>query len=124
MGWALLSHPLSAPALLAIPAPTATIAAAAILAGMSLNFANTLWETDVQQHVPADAISRVTSCLLLALILQPLGFVTVGPNAEAVGVRPTLLASAVWALLASAIVLAVPGVRDLRGDVGAETGNG
>jgi hypothetical protein len=42
VGWALLSHPLSAPALLAIPAPTATIAAAALLAGMSLNFANTL----------------------------------------------------------------------------------
>ena len=78
----------------------------------------------MQQHAPAHAISRVTSCLLLALILQPLGFVTVVPNAEAVGVRPTLLASAVWALLASAIVLAVPGVRDLRGDVGAETGNG
>jgi len=49
----------------------------------------------VQQHAPAHAISRVTSCLLLALILQPLGFVTVGPIAEAVGVRPTLLASAV-----------------------------
>jgi hypothetical protein len=42
VGWALLSLLCLPPALLAIPAPTATIAAAALLAGMSLNFANTL----------------------------------------------------------------------------------
>ena len=115
IAWALLSLFCLPPALLAVPAPTAAISATALLAGLSLNFANTLWETAVQQHVPAHALSRVTSfCLFLALILTPLGYATVGPVAETIGQRPTLIGAAVWALAASVIALSVPGVRDLR----------
>jgi len=101
--------------MLAIPAPTAVIAGSAFLAGISLNFANTLFETVLQQEVPSHAISRATSFTWgVALVLQPIGFAVVGPIAAAVGNRATLLGAATWSLIATVIVLSVPGVRDLR----------
>jgi MFS family permease len=121
IGWALLSLFALPPALLAVPAPTFAIAAGMLLAGVSLNVANTLFETALQQHVPAGAISRATSfSWLLALVLQPIGFAVVGPVSDAIGIEATLVAAAVWALASTAIVLSVPGVRDLRRLDGAE----
>ena len=115
VGWSLLTLFALPPAMLAIPAPTAIIAASAFLAGISLNFANTLFETVLQQEVPSNAISRATSFTWgLALVLQPIGFAVVGPIADAVGRRATLIGAGAWELVACAIVLSVPGVRDLR----------
>jgi hypothetical protein len=115
VGWSLLTLFALPPATLAIPAPTAIIAASAFLAGISLNFANTLFETVLQQEVPSSAISRATSFTWgLALALQPIGFAMVGPLAALVGTRAMLIAAAAWELVACAIVLSVPGVRDLR----------
>jgi MFS family permease len=115
VAWSLLALFALPPAMLAIPAPTAIIAASAFLAGISLNFANTLFETVLQQEVPSSAISRATSFTWgLALVLQPIGFAAVGPIADAVGMRATLIGAGAWELVACAIVLSVPGVRDLR----------
>jgi MFS transporter len=115
VGWALLALFALPAALLAVPAPTAAIAAGAATAGVALNYANTLFETTLQQHVPAAAISRASSfSWLLALLLQPIGFAVVGPISAAIGVRATLIAAAVWSLISSCVVLSVPGVRDLR----------
>lgn len=114
-GWSLLSLFALPAALLAVPAPTLVIAAGALAAGVALNVANTLFETALQQHVPAAATSRASSfSWMLAMLLQPIGFAVVGPVSDAIGIRTTLFAAAVWALAASGIVLAVPGVRDLR----------
>jgi MFS family permease len=115
VAWSLLALFALPPAMLAIPAPTAVIAASAFLAGISLNFANTLFETVLQQEVPSSAISRATSFTWgLALVLQPIGFAVVGPIADALGMRATLIGAGAWELVACAIVLSVPGVRDLR----------
>ena len=115
VGWSLLTLLALPPAMLAIPASTAIIAISTFLGGISLNFANTLFETVLQQEVPSSAISRATSFTWgLALALQPIGFALVGPLADAVGMRAVLVGAAVWELLACAIVLSVPGVRDLR----------
>jgi MFS family permease len=116
LGWSLLALFGVPAALLAVPAPTVVIAAGAFLAGISLNIANTVFETALQQHVPRSVISRASSfSWTLAMLLQPIGFALVGPVSKAVGIRAVLIGAAVWALVQSCIVLSVPGVRDLRG---------
>jgi MFS family permease len=103
------------PAMLAIPAETGVVAVAAFAAGLGLIFFNTIFETTVQQHVPAEALSRVASISwMLSLALQPIGFALAGPAAEAFGLSATLAYSAVWGIVSTAVVLAVPSVRNLR----------
>jgi MFS family permease len=103
------------PALLAVPAPTPVIAAGAFAAGFGLILFNTLFETTVQQHVPAEALSRVSSIdWMLSLGLYPIGLAVAGSVAEVIGVGATLVASAIWALIWTPVVLAVPSVRNLR----------
>jgi hypothetical protein len=102
------------PALLAVPTATAGIAVASFAAGLGLIFFNTIFETTVQQHVPPESLSRVASIdWVLSVGLQPLGFALVGPLAEAIGLSTTLYAAALWILLSTAVVLAVPDVRNL-----------
>jgi Transmembrane secretion effector len=111
-GVAVLSLLALPPALLAIPAPTAAIAAGAFAAGFGLIFFNTLFETTVQEQVPGEALSRVAAIdWMLSLALYPLGLVLAGFVAEAIGTGPTLAIAAVWAVASTAIVLMVPGVR-------------
>jgi MFS family permease len=108
---ALLALPIG---LLALPASTLTIAAGAMAGGFGLTLFNTLFETTVQQQIPADALSRVASIdWVMSAGLQPLGFAATGPLAAAVGVRTTLAVSATWIVLSTAAVLAIPSVRNL-----------
>ena len=103
------------PALLAGPAPTAAIAAGAFAAGFGLIFFNTLFETTVQEQVPPHALSRVISIdWLLSLVLYPVGLATAGFVAEEIGTGRTLIGAAVFAVVSTAIVLLVPGVREVR----------
>jgi MFS family permease len=102
------------PALLAVPAATPAIAVASFAAGLGLIFFNTIFETTVQQHVPPESLSRVASIdWVLSIGLQPIGFALVGPTAEAIGISTTLAAAAVWGVVSTAVVLAVPSVRNL-----------
>jgi MFS family permease len=103
------------PALLAGPAPTAAIAAGAFAGGAGLIFFNTLFETTVQEQVPSGALSRVVSIdWMLSLALYPIGLAAAGLVAEAIGVGPTLVGAAVFAVVSTAIVLMVPSVRAVR----------
>jgi hypothetical protein len=114
-GVAVLSLLALPPALLAIPAPTAAIAAGAFAAGFGLIFFNTLFETTVQEQVPEEALSRVTAIdWMLSLALYPLGLALAGFVAEAIGTGPTLAIAAAWALVSTVAVLLVPGVRAVR----------
>ena len=118
----LLALPL---ALLAAPASTAAIAAAALLGGIGLSVFNTLFETTVQQHVAPAALSRVASIdWLLSLGLFPLGFAIAGPAAGAFGIRAPLVVGAVWIVASTAVVLAVPDVRRLRSSGSASDADG
>jgi len=97
------------------PAPTPLLAAGAFAAGFGLILFNTLFETTVQQHVPAAALSRVSSIdWMLSLGLYPIGLALAGWVAEVIGVGATLAVAAAWALLSTPLVLAVPSVRNLR----------
>jgi hypothetical protein len=68
------------PAVLALRSPVVVIAAFALLSGAGLMVFNSLWETTLQRHVPAAALSRVSAYDWFgSLLMQPLGFALVGP---------------------------------------------
>jgi MFS family permease len=98
--------------LLAVVAPTAAIAAAAFVEGIGIELFGIYWDTSLQQHVPGEALSRVSSYDALgSSVLLPLGFAAVGPIASLVGRRETLLGAA--GVVAVAVV-AMAATRDIR----------
>jgi MFS family permease len=98
-----------------LPIPTLAVAALEAVTGITVALCFTLWETALNLRIPAAAQSRVSSFDYLAsLTLMPIGYVAIGPVAEALGTQRTaLLATAVTATVCVAITL-VPGVRRLR----------
>jgi hypothetical protein len=107
-------------ALLALPAAAVVLAVAAGSTVAAIALANTLWETALQEQVPADALSRVSSYEWMAsLVFAPLGYAFAGPVADRFGVETTLLVAAGVATAANLGILAVPAVRNLRRGVPA-----
>ena len=91
------------------------ITAAAFLGAMSMNYGAAFWFTALQEHVPRAALSRVSSYDWLgSWLFLPLGYVLVGPVAETIGYRETLLIAVGWTLLSSVAILLIPSVRNLR----------
>jgi hypothetical protein len=106
--------PVAPTVLLAIPAPLAAITGAALLAGIGGMAFNTLWETTLQQQIPASARSRVSSYDWFgSLALQSLGLIAVGPFAGAGGASTALYACGGLELLAVASLLAIRDIRTL-----------
>ena len=86
--------------------------------GVTLFF--TLWEVSLQEHVPGDALSRVSSFdYLSATALMPVGTALAGPVAAALGTRPSLLGMSAVGVACALAFLAVPQVRDLPRGAGA-----
>src|SRR6476646_7059119 len=80
--------------------------------GVTLFF--TLWEVSLQEHVPGEALSRVSSFDYLAsTALMPVGAAVVGPIAAAAGTQETLLAMSAIGVACALAFLAVPEVRRL-----------
>jgi MFS family permease len=103
------------PLLLARPSPLPLIAAAAVLGFAGVSFDEAVWSTALQEHVPEASISRVSAYDWMgSFVVQPLGYVAVGPLAAAFGLGPTLVLSAALVAAASAAIALVPGVRRLR----------
>ena len=103
--------------LLAAHAPLPLIVAAALVDGASGPLFNTLWYTALQREVPANELSRVSSWDYLGSVgMLPVGQAISGPVAGAIGLSSTLyLAGALFVVLLMA-VLAVPAVRNFRGE--------
>ena len=100
------------PALLAIPASTAVIAASTFLAALGLTIFNTLFATTMQQEVPPEALSRVTAYDWLASVaFLALGYALAGPLAEAIGTRELLLAGAVFQVIGAGTMVSLPSIR-------------
>jgi MFS family permease len=109
---ALLAIPI---ALLALRAPAVVVAAGALLAGGGNMIFNALWETALQRHVPAAALSRVSAYDWFgSLAFQPIGLVLAGPAAAAIGTSTTLWIGAAGLLGTSALCLLTPSVRNLE----------
>lgn len=97
------------------PLPVAAIAVAAAASWGAISLANALWDTTVQEHVPREALSRVTAYdWLISFVCMPLGYVLAGPLAAALGVGATFALCAAVVVAANLLVLLVPEVRSLR----------
>ncbi len=109
---AVLAVPLG---LLALGVPVAVLVLGALLAGTGLMLANVVWESTLQRHVPADALSRVSAYDWFgSLAFYPLGLALWGPVSVAIGVDAALWVAAVLFVVTTLAVLAVPDVRRLR----------
>ena len=88
-------------ALVAVRAPVPVIALGAVASGCFNMLFNALWETSLQRHVPAAALSRVSAYDWFgSLAFQPLGFIVAGPLVGAIGENPTL-----WIVAAGSVVV-------------------
>jgi MFS transporter len=101
--------------LLALRAPGPAVAAGAFTAGFGGALFSTFWLTTMQQQVPADALARASSFVTFgAFGLGSAGLALAGPVAQAAGITRVLGAGAVWSMLSSLVVLALPAVRSVR----------
>ena len=99
--------------LLGVGAPLVLVILTQILSGVGATVLNALWWTALQEKVPAQAISRVSSYDWAgSLAVQPIGLLLVGPLAGAVGAQTALALCGVAATVITAAGLAV---RDIRG---------
>lgn len=96
------------------PLPTLAVAAAEAVTGVGVVVCFTVWETALQERIPPRAQARVSSFDYLgSLTLMPLGYLVVGPAADALGNRPAALLATVVTLAITATVAAGRDVRAL-----------
>jgi Major Facilitator Superfamily len=99
-------------ALLAVKAPVWLIGSAALAAGAGMAFVVAVWNTALQEHVPARALARVSSYDWAGtLVFLPAGFALAGPAASILSVPTVLWLGVAWSLASALAVLAVPSVR-------------
>jgi MFS family permease len=97
------------------PFPAVVVGVAAGLGFGGVALFNALWETVLQQNVPREALSRVSSYdWLVSLVIMPVGFALAGPAANAIGLDATLLIAAAIGVGVNLAVLAIPDVRAVR----------
>jgi hypothetical protein len=108
LGWAAPS------AALAAGAPLLVVGVAAFTGGLVSSVHGTLWTTTVQQRIPAEAMSRVNSLVVLsAFAVGPIGLALAGPVAEATSVATVLAVGVGWHLLANAVLLSTSAIRNV-----------
>jgi predicted MFS family arabinose efflux permease len=112
----LATFPMALPiVLLAAPAPAVVIALAAFAAGFGMEIFGVFWDVAMQQQISPDQLSRVYSYDALgSFVFIPLGAAVAGPAAESVGVTETLAGAAAVIVAATALVLLIDEVRNLR----------
>lgn len=77
-------------------APFAAVVVLAFSVGVGFALLDVWWQTALAQHIPADALSRVSSYDWMgSLALLPVGFALAGPIASVLGARTTLGGAAV-----------------------------
>ena len=102
-------------ACLALGVPTVGVAGASVISGVGIAVFVTLWESTIQREIPAHLLSRVAAYDWLGpYALTPVGFIMAALLSTQIGTRNTLLLAAIWAVLSSAAVLAIPSVRGMR----------
>jgi hypothetical protein len=80
---------------------------------------NTLWETTLQQHIPAAKLSRVSAYEWAgAIACQPLGLVLVAPAAGRFGLHATLWTAGALQIVVALSPLLMREVRTLPSPVG------
>jgi MFS family permease len=101
--------------LLALKLPWETYLIGSLITGFGNMLFNTLWETALQQHVPAAALSRVSAYDWFgSLLCQPLGLALAGVAAAGIGFSKTLWIAAAVDAVAVLAMLASASVRNLQ----------
>lgn len=101
--------------LLGFPTPLPVLAAGWAMAGAALGLGNVLWETTLQERIPAQFRSRVSAYDWLGSIgIRPLGLAAAGPLAGLLGVGTTLWLAAAALAATTALTLSVPSIRRLE----------
>ncbi len=91
------------------------IAFAAAIAGFSFSLGSVIYETGVQHEIAPEKLSRVSAySWMCAMVFLPLGYALAGPIAAGVGMSAYLVFGAVWIVLTTLVVFAVPAVRNYR----------
>jgi MFS family permease len=113
-------------------APLAAVIVCAFATGFGWSLMGVFWETALAQHIPAHALSRVSSYDWMgSLALLPLGFVLAGPLASAFGARNVLGVGSVVGLALLTLALLPrstrqlgqePSAQQFADDVGVEAG--
>ena len=102
------------PLALAAGLPVPLLVVASFLTGVGLLIFNTLYETMLQRHIPADRLGRVTSYDWFgSLAAAPLGYALAAPLANLVGVSTALWIVGLGALTVLGSIIANPSVRAL-----------
>jgi MFS family permease len=110
---------------LSVPLPLVAVIAVAGLAGLGQESFGILWDTALQQEIPQETLSRVSSYDALgSFVLTPIGVVIAGPLAVAIGTRATLVGAALLSLSTTLAVLLVRDVRTLRREQPVSPGSG
>jgi hypothetical protein len=100
---------------MALHAAAPWVAAAALACGAGSAVFNTFSGTAMQQQVPPEMLARVSSLTLFpAYGIGVIGYAVDGPLAAALGTTVVFGVGAVYGLLSSAVVLALPSVRAIR----------
>jgi hypothetical protein len=90
------------------------IAGFEVAAGVCVTGCFTLWETSLQEHVPGEVLSRVSSYdYLTSTGVIPLGNLICGLAVVAIGLHQALFTMSALGIAAALAVLAVPAVRYL-----------
>lgn len=99
---------------LGLHAPIYVVGAFQFLLGVGGTVSNTFLWTTLQEQIPPQAMSRVSSFEYGGtLSVMPLGYALAGPLAAAIGAGPALIAMCGAAVLLNPLVLMVREVRDL-----------
>jgi MFS family permease len=100
--------------LLAFHAPVWLVAASMLGIGAAIDVYEVLWLTAVQEHIPGDKLSRVTSWDALgAFALGPVGLVLIGPISATLGTQRTLIGAGSLVAIANLSALLTRSVRKL-----------
>jgi MFS family permease len=104
-----------APLVLAFPNSRTLIFGAYFIAGFSVGPWEAFWATQVQREVPAEYQGRVFAIDYMgSLGLMPLGMALAGPLVNLFGERELLIGVAAFHLFICAVVLLVPGVKEMK----------
>lgn len=100
--------------LLAAHAPVWLAALSMLVNGICADVFEVLWMTALQEHIPGDKLSRVTSYDALgSFVLGPLGLLAAGPVAAAIGIGTTLAAAGILVTAGNVFALCTRSVRRL-----------
>jgi MFS family permease len=100
--------------LLAAHALVGLTAISMLVNGICADVFEVLWITALQEHIPDDKLSRVTSYDALgSFVLGPLGLLAVGPVAAAAGIGTTLVAAGFLVTAGNVFALCTRSVRRL-----------